>query len=128
MDILKIVVIAVIAVVAVMIVRQFNSDIAVALSIGVGVLIFTLVCDKLYDVVYAFYDLSLSANIDSEAINCVVKVVGIGYLAEFSNNICVDTNNKSLGEKVLFASRIAILLCVLPIVNNLFEVIKSFVS
>lgn len=128
MSILQIVIVSVVAITVIMVVKQFNKDITLAISIGIGVLILISVCDQLYDVVYAFYDISNQAQVDSEAISCVIKVVGIGYLAEFSNNICLDTGNKNIGEKVLFASRIAIMLCVLPILQNLFDVIKGFIQ
>ena len=81
--------------------------------------------DELFDLVYAFYNISQEANIDNEAITCVIKVVGIGYLAEFTNNVCVDANCKSVGDKVLFASKIAILFCALPMVDKLFGIIKD---
>lgn len=128
MNILQIAIVSIVAVVGIMVVKPFNKDITLVISIGIGVLILISVCDQLYDVVYAFYDISAQAQVDSKSIECVIKVVGIGYLAEFSNNICIDTGNKNIGEKVLFASRIAILLCVLPILQNLFDVIKGFVQ
>lgn len=128
MNILQIVIVSVVAIAVILVVKQFNRDITLAISIGVGVLILITVSDQLYQVVYTLYDISHQAHVDSDAISCVIKVVGIGYLAEFSNNICLDTGNKNIGEKVLFASRIAIVLCVLPIVQNLFDVIKGLLK
>ena len=128
MSIVQIVLVTIVAIVLIMVVKQFNKDIALPISIGIGVLILISVCDQLYDVVYAFYNMANQALVDSEAISCVIKVVGIGYLAEFSSNICLDSGNKTIGEKVLFASRIAIILCVLPILQNLFDIIKGFLQ
>lgn len=125
MDFVKISLIAILSVIGIIVVRQLKSELAVPLTIGVAVVIVSMLCDELFDLVYTFYDFSKEANIDSEAITCVVKVVGIGYLAEFTNNICVDANCKSIGDKVLFASKIAILLCALPMVDKLFNVIKG---
>ena len=126
MSILQISIVSIVAIAVILVVKQFNKDITLVISIGIGVLILISVCDQLYDVVYAFYDISNQAQVDSQSISCVIKVVGIGYLAEFANNLCLDTGNKNIGEKVLFASRIAIMLCVLPILQNLFDVIKVF--
>ena len=128
MNILQIVIVAVVAVSAILVVNQFNKDISLVISIGIGVLILISICDQLYEVVYTFHNISNQAQVDSEAISCVIKVVGIGYLSEFANNICLDTGNKNIGEKVLFASRIAIMICVLPILQNLFDVIVGFLQ
>ena len=127
MDFVKISLIAILSVVGIVIVRQLKSELAIPLTIGVAVVIVSMLCDELFDLVYTFYNFSHEANIDNEAITCVIKVVGIGYLAEFTNNICADANCKGVGDKVLFASKIAILLCALPMVDKLFDIIKDIV-
>lgn len=125
MDFVKISLLAILCAVAILIVRQLKSELAIPLTIGVAVVIVSMLCDKLFELVYSFYNFSQQANIDVEAIECVIKVVGIGYLAEFTNNICVDANCKSIGDKVLLASKIAILFCALPMVDKLFGIIKD---
>lgn len=125
MDILKVSLTAILAVVIIVVVRQLKSELAIPLTIGVTVVIVSMLCDELFDLAYKLYNFSRDANIDSEAVNCVIKVVGIGYLAEFTNNVCVDANCKSVGDKVLLASKIAILLCALPMVDKLFDIIKE---
>lgn len=126
MDFYKIVLLALLSVIGIVIVRQLKAEFAVPLSVGVSVVLLLAVCDALYDVVYTFYNFAERANINGEAIGCVIKVVGIGYLAEFSNNLCLDANCKSVGDKVLLASKIAIIFCALPVVEQLFEAILEF--
>lgn len=123
MDFLKIALLAILSIVGISVVRQMKPEFALPLTVGASVVLLLMICDALYDVVYTLYNFADRANVDSEEIGCVVKVVGIGYLAEFSNNICVDANCKSVGDKVLLASKVAILFCALPIVEKLFDVI-----
>ena len=125
MDFYKIALLALLSIAGIAIIKQLKPEFAVPMTIGVSVLLLLMICDELYNVVYTFYNFADSANVDSEAIGCVIKVVGIGYLAEFSNNVCVDANCKSIGDKVLLASKIAILFCALPIVEKLFTVIMN---
>ena len=125
MDFYKIALLALASLIGIFIVRQLKPEFAMPLTIGASVVILIMLCDELYEVVYTFYNFAEGASIDSEAISCVIKVVGIGYLAEFSNNLCVDANCKSIGDKVLLASKIAILFCALPVVEKLFSVIKN---
>ena len=125
MDFYKIALLALVSIVGIAIVRQLKPEFAMPMTIGVSVVLLLMICDELYNVVYTFYNFADRANIDSEAIGCVIKVVGIGYLAEFSSNVCSDANCKSVGDKVLLASKIAILFCALPIVEKLFTVIMN---
>ena len=123
MDFLKIALLALLCVIGIAVVRQLKPEFAVPLTVGASVVLLLMICDALYNVVFTLYSFADRANVDGEAIGCVVKVVGIGYLAEFSNNVCVDANCKSVGDKVLLASKVAILFCALPIVEKLFDVI-----
>lgn len=127
MDFVKIALLALLSVVGIALVRQLKPEFALPLTVGASVVLLLAVCDALYDVVYTFYNFAEQANVDSEAIGCVIKVVGIGYLAEFSNNLCVDANCKSVGDKVLLASKVAILFCALPVVEKLFGLILGLV-
>ena len=128
MDFYKIALLAILSIAGIAVVRQLKQEFAMPLTIGVSVLLLLMICDELYNVVYTFYNFADTANIDNEAISCVIKVVGIGYLAEFSNNVCVDANCKSIGDKVLLASKVAILFCAMPVVEKLFSVIMSLVQ
>ena len=128
MDFVKIALFGVLAVTCVCLVRRQQQEIAVVVGVVSGVLVVGLVCDSLFDVVYAFYNLSESAGVDSQSVACVVKVVGIGYLAEFGNGIACDAGCKSLGDKILLAAKVAIVGCALPIVTSLFDVLRGFVS
>lgn len=123
MDFFRIALLALLSIVGIAVVRQLKPEFAMPLTIGISVVLLLMICDQLYDVVYTFYKFADQANIDGEAISCVIKVVGIGYLAEFSNNICIDADCKSVGDKVLLASKIAILFCALPVVEKLFTTI-----
>ncbi len=119
---------AICAVVGIAIIKQLKPEFSVALTVGVSVVIMLLICDELYDVVYTFYDYSTLTSVDNEAVTCVLKVVGIGYLADFCNNLCIDADCKSIGDKVLLAGKVSIVFCALPIVNNLFGTVLGLIS
>ena len=123
MDFYKIALLALLSVVGILIVRQLKPEFAAPLTVGSAVVLLLMICDALYEVVRTLYDFADRANIDGEAIGCVIKVIGIGYLAEYSNNLCLDADCKSVGDKVLLAAKVAIIFCALPIVEKLFETI-----
>ena len=123
--ILKTALFAIIAVVAIVVTKQLNPEFALVVTVCSGVALAILICDQLFEVVFTLYNFAESSGIDSEAISCVVKVVGIGYIAEFANNICADANCKSVGDKVLLAAKVSILFCALPIVQKLFALIRG---
>lgn len=125
MDVLKIVVVALLGVCAVLVVRQIKPEFTSIVLIGCSVVIVGMVMQYAFDAVLSIYKLSQNAKVGSEAISCIIKVVGIGYLAEFCDDACKDSGCASIGTKVLFAAKVAILLCVFPVVESLFNVLRQ---
>ncbi|MBR2974803.1 MAG: hypothetical protein IKC47_03580, partial [Clostridia bacterium] len=105
MDVIRIVGLAIVSLVAIVLVRQVKPEMSVVLTIAVSVILVFTVLDELFDVVYTFYSVAENTGVDANYFSGVLKIVGIGYLGEFCNNICVDSNCKSVGDKVLFASK-----------------------
>lgn len=123
MNVIQIVIFGIASTLAVILLRQQNKDIALLMGIGSGILIVLAVVDELFDVVYTFYTLAESTGLDSGLFSSLIKIIGIGYLTEFSSNLCLDANNKPVGDKILFAGKILIMMSALPILKGLIEVI-----
>lgn len=125
MNILQIAALGIISAFAVLVVREHRPEIALVLGIGSGVMILILVLDGLFEVVYSFYNLAESTGLDSGVFSSVLKIVGVGYITEFAAGICVDSNNKSLGDKVMLGGKVMIMVLALPIIKALFTVITE---
>ena len=67
--------------------------------------------------IFLVFDKSIFSNI--------LKIMGVGYLAEFANNICIDGDCKSIGAKIIFAGKIAIMILALPIIKTLVNLIAE---
>lgn len=123
MSFIQVVVFAVVAVVAVIMLRQYNPEIALLLGIGSGVIIILSVLDGLFDVAYTFYNLAEKTGVDSDLFISVLKIVGIGYLTEFTAGVCNDAKAASIGDKVMFAGKICIALVALPLMVDLVKLV-----
>lgn len=124
MDVFKIVAVALLGVCAVVVLRQVKPEFTLAVIVGSSVVVLSMIVKHAFDAVYAMYNLSAQAQIGNEAISCIIKVVGIGYLAEFSDDICRDAGCSTIGNKVVFAAKVAIIICVFPIVQSLFDMLR----
>ena len=120
---LKIIGIAFVGVVLYQILRNTKSDFAIFVSISVGVVILVLLSDKISQVVNVFNDLSVKAGLSSEIFSSVIKIIGIGYLTEYSVNLCDDAGCSSIGKKIELCGKITILIMALPIINGIITII-----
>ena len=62
-------------------------------------------------------------GIDSSLYSMLLKIIGIGYLIEFTAGICADTGNGSLGDKILLGGKIVIMVMALPVVVSILDII-----
>lgn len=123
MDIFKILAIAILTCVASLIVKQVKPDFASIVAIAGGVIILLLLIDYLQDIVGVFQTIIEKTNLSPSLFSTILKIIGVGYLTEFTSNICVDSGNSGLASKVGLAGKVIILFLSLPIITNLIEVI-----
>lgn len=123
MDIFKILAIAILTCIATIIVKQVKPDFASIVAIAGGVVILLFVLTYLGDIFGVFKDLVKQTGLSPTLFSTILKIIGIGYLTEFTVNLCNDSGNSSLASKVGLAGKVIILFVSLPIVTNLIEII-----
>lgn len=115
MEIIKIVAFAFTSLFIVMIFENTRKDLAIYVSIAVGILIFLFMITKITAILQFIQELSAKANIDFIYLTTVFKILGIAYLASFCSEICKDAGQGNIGTKVEFAGKILILVLAIPI-------------
>ena len=121
----KIIGIALITVVATLIVKPVRPDFAVFISIVGGVIILFMLPGYLTDIFEVFNQIFNYTNVNSSLYKIIFKIIGVGYLVEFTASLCSDTGNNSLGDKVLLGGKIIILVMALPIVTSILEIVME---
>lgn len=124
-ELLKIVAVALITVFANMIVKQTKPEISILISIAGSILIIVMVVNTLSSIVTAFYDIFKSTGVDTSLLIPLLKIVAIGYIAEFGANVCADAGASSVADKILFSAKLIILLMALPIVTTVVDMVVA---
>ncbi len=128
MDIVKIAAAGVITAVCALILRETRADMALAVTLAGGVVILLMVLDKAAGIFTTFGTLMQRAGIDNQIFSLLVKIIGIGYVTDFSAGIVEDTGSKSLADKVVLAGKILIMTLALPVVVKLFDLIAGLLQ
>ncbi len=125
MDIIRIIGIGLITVVASMIVKPLKPEISIIIGLCGGILILSQTINYILDIINSFTSLVEKSGLDFELLKIVLKIIGVGYLTEFSANVCNDAGSSSIADKILFAGKIIILFIALPIVTRILEIIME---
>lgn len=123
---IKIVAISIITVFLSSIVKQKNSEFATIINVCGGVLIFMSVYEMFEEIMNFFIASSDELLIDSSIIKLAIKIIGVGYITEFTADIAEDFGNKNVSSKVVFGGKVIVCGMTLPIIRKLFSLLFSF--
>ena len=122
----KIIAIAFVTIVLNLIVKQYRLEFSILISVCGGLLIFIMLIDEIKIVVDEMINVDLK-GVDFGVINSIIKVLGIGYITEFTANIAEESGSKSIATKVILGGKIAICVATLPIIKMLLNAILSLI-
>lgn len=128
MDILKIAGIGIISTIAFLIVKDTRPELAYVIAAVGGILIMILTMDYLSAIVKSINGLVGKIGLNAAIIASILKIVGVGYIAEFAASLCEDAGSKSIAEKMRFGGKVIILYLSLPILTGVIDIIASVVN
>lgn len=125
MEILKICAVGIVTAFCVLILKENKSDMSLIVAIAGGCIILLMLVEYISGIFTTLKGLMEKAGIDGGIFKMLVKIIGIGYIVDFSAGIIEDSGSKSLSEKVVLGGKIIIMAMSLPILMKLFELIQS---
>lgn len=128
MDIIKILIVGVVTSIATIVLKQFKPELSILVSLAGGIIILIGIINYLGNIVNSFMQIVNKTNVNFSLFSSVLKIVGVGYITEFGANVCNDTGNSSIADKVLLAGKIIILCLALPIVSSMISTIVGIIK
>ena len=125
MDIFKIVGIAIVGCVCTLLLKNTQSQYAMLSSLATGIIILIIALSSFSKVILSFQAIIDKTGVNSSLFSTLLKIIGLGYITEYSQSVCVDLDCASIGKKVSFAGKIAIFLLALPIIENLINTVTE---
>lgn len=126
--IFKLVGVAVIGVIVISLLRTAKPEFAVFATIATGVVMVITLMSALRDVVLSFDELVRKSGVDDGVFTAVLKIIGIGYLTEYSSSVATDAGCASIAQKLQFGGKIVIFLMSMSIVSALVDAVSALVN
>ena len=123
MDIIKIIGIGLVSLILIIIIKQYKPEFAIYVSLISGILILSLIIDKLTSVITLLESISNKVSINNNFLGILLKITGIAFLSEFAVSICNDSGESAIASKIEIGSKIIIITMSIPIISNLLEII-----
>jgi stage III sporulation protein AD len=123
LEILQVVALGLIVAVFAVLLRRERPEMAMILALGFGVIVFLMVLNKLGAIITVFEDVTRRAQVDELYLTTLLKILGIAYIAEFGAQVCRDSGEGTVANKIELAGKVLIMILALPIFAAILEAI-----
>ena len=127
-QIFQLVGIAFITAVAALLVRGTKPELAVAITIAGSVILLLFVFEVFRESISIFSEIAEMTGLDATIVKTLLKMVGIGYLVEFSAGVLNDFGQNSLADKLIFCGKILVLILAVPILESVLGLISDLLG
>ena len=83
---------------------------------------------SLQSAILAFDELVQKSGIDDRVFSAVLKIIGIGYLTEYSASVATDAGCASVAQKLQLGGKIVIFLMSISVVTALVDVVGGLME
>ena len=122
---IKIVSVAIICAIIILYLKNINSELTILAEIMSVIIVIYLGLGYLENTFSIINKLVVASKLDKELYVIILKVVGIGYLIEFSASIVEDFGIKSLADKLILVGKVIILGMSMPIIYAVFNLVTG---
>ena len=127
-QIFQLVGIAFITAVAAILVKSTKPELAVVITIAGSIILLLFVFEVFRGSISLFTDIAEATGLNSTIVKTLLKMVGIGYLVEFSAGVLNDFGQNSLADKLIFCGKILVLILAVPILESVLGLISDLLG
>ena len=127
MELFKILILGIIISILAMFLKQIKPEYAFLTIIVGSIIILVYILNYITDIFVFFQEILDKTGINYSLFMTMLKIIGLGYLVEFSASVCRDSGNNSIADKVVLGGKLMIFIVSLPIISNLFNMILDLI-
>ena len=127
MELLKVLILGIIISVLSVLLKQIKPEYSLICVLIGSIILIVYIINSVQDIFGYFSRIVNKTGIDSGMFTTLLKIIGVGYLIEFSASVCNDSGNSSIADKIILAGKLIIFTLSLPIVTNLFDLVMELI-
>ena len=128
MEIFRIIGVAFVTAVAAIVLKSSKPELSFAVTVTGVVIILIFVADMLQNTVNITSSIEGMKGIENGLIQILLKIVGIGYITEFSAGLLNDFGSNAIADTVTLAGKLTILVLSLPVIESVLGLIRGFLE
>lgn len=127
-QIFQLVGVAFVTAVAAILVRSTKPELAVVVTIAGGIILLLFALEIFRGSISIFSEIADATGLNASIVKTLLKMVGIGYIIEFSAGVLHDFGQDSLADKLIFCGKIIILVLAVPILESVLGLVSALLG
>ena len=128
MEIFKVIGIGIIGAIIAVLLKSSKPEFSLVAVLATGIVILIILLTSLKQVIQTFSLLVEKSGLSTELFAIVLKIIGIGYLTEYSASVVSEYAGDTLAKKIQLAGKLTIFIMTLPIITSLIELIGGLLQ
>lgn len=128
MEIVKILAIAILVCIVASVIKQVKPELAISVVVLGGAILLIYILNYFTSIFNLFNEIISKTGINKDLFSIIIKIIGVGYLVEFSADLCSDSGNNAIADKVILGGKIIIFIMAIPIIENLFNIVLELIN
>lgn len=108
--------------------KSLKPDYSVYLCLGVSLLIFSFVAEKLSVIMDGLSAIQDCLPLKAGYIQTLMKIIGITYIAEFASDLCKDAGYQTIAGQIQIFGKLSVLAVSIPVLTALLDTIQTFLG
>lgn len=127
MELLKVLILGMILSIITVLLKQIKPEYSLICIIVGSIILIAYILSGITTIFDYFSKIVDKTGIDETLFTTLLKIIGVGYLIEFSAGVCIDSGNSSIADKIVLAGKILIFTLSMPIITNLFNLVLELI-
>lgn len=115
-------------VILILAVEKQDRGIAAILSITACAMVAVVILSSLRPIIDLMITINSVGNLQENGLELLIKITGIGLIAEIASVVCQDTGNASLGKELQLLASVVILNLSLPFFESLLNLVQGILG
>ena len=128
MEIFQLVGIAFITAVTALLLKETKPELSFAVTVTGSIILLLFAFELFRGSISIFNRIAETTGIKSSMVKIILKMVGIGYLVEFSAGILNDFGQNSVADKLAFCGKAVVLILALPILESVLSLVSKLLG
>ena len=127
-QIFQLVGVAFVTAVAAILVKSTKPELALVVTIAGSIILLLFALEIFRGSMDIFADIAEATGLSATIVRTLLKMVGIGYIVEFSAGVLHDFGQDSLADKLIFCGKIVILVLAVPILESVLGLVSDLLG